>query len=180
MILGEITEMLKPNQRLQMYNVGMAAKKQKKKSGNTIAQNRQARHEFFIEDRFEAGIALEGWEVKSLRDGKLQLNESYVLVRQGEVWLSNARVTPLATASTHINPAPQRDRKLLLHRGELNKLIGSVDRKGYTIVPLAMYWKRGLAKVEIALAKGKQLHDKRAAKKDQDWQRQKARIFKSH
>ena len=158
----------------------MAAKKNKSKSNsNTIALNRKARHEFFIEDKFEAGLVLEGWEVKSLRDGRVQLNESYVHIRNGEAWLANALITALKTASTHIKPEPQRDRKLLLNRGELNKLIGAVERKGYTLVPLSMYWKKGLAKLEIALAKGKQLHDKRATEKDRDWNRDKARILKS-
>lgn len=158
----------------------MAAKKNKKKVGeNTIAVNRKARHEFFIEDRFEAGLVLEGWEVKSLRDGKAQLNESYVHVRNGEAWLANALITALKTASTHIKPEPQRDRKLLLHRAELHKLIGAVERKGYTLIPLNMYWKKGIAKIEIALAKGKQLHDKRATEKDRDWNRDKARILKA-
>jgi SsrA-binding protein len=140
--------------------------------------NRKARHDFFIEDRFEAGLVLEGWEVKSLRDGKVQINESYVHVRNGEAWLANALITALKTASTHIRPEPQRDRKLLLKRQELDKLIGAVERKGYTLVPLNMYWKKGLAKIEIALAKGKQLHDKRATEKDRDWSREKARIMK--
>ncbi|SFJ97236.1 SsrA-binding protein [Methylophaga sulfidovorans] len=158
----------------------MAAKKNKKKVGeNTIAVNRKARHDFFIEDRFEAGLVLEGWEVKSLRDGKVQLNESYVHVRNGEAWLANALITALKTASTHIKPEPQRDRKLLLHRAELHKLIGAVERKGYTLIPLNMYWKKGMAKIEIALAKGKQLHDKRATEKDRDWNRDKARILKA-
>ncbi|WP_297811741.1 SsrA-binding protein SmpB [uncultured Methylophaga sp.] len=156
------------------------AKKSKKKtfSDNTIAVNRKVRHDFFIEDKFEAGLALEGWEVKSLRDGKVQLNESYVHVRNGEAFLANALISPLKTASTHIVPEPQRDRKLLLHRRELDKLIGAVERKGYTLVPLNMYWKKGMAKIQIALAKGKQLHDKRATEKERDWNRDKARIMK--
>jgi SsrA-binding protein len=152
--------------------------KNKSSNDNTIAVNRKARHDFFIEDRFEAGLVLEGWEVKSLRDGKVQINESYVHVRNGEAWLANALITALKTASTHIRPEPQRDRKLLLKRQELDKLIGAVERKGYTLVPLNMYWKKGLAKIEIALAKGKQLHDKRATEKDRDWNREKARIMK--
>lgn len=159
--------------------MGMAAKKNKKKADdNTIAVNRKVRHEFFIEERFEAGLVLEGWEVKSLRDGRVQLNESYVHVRNGEAWLANALITALKTASTHIKPEPQRDRKLLLHRKELGKLIGAVDRKGYTLVPLNMYWKKGKAKIQIALAKGKQQHDKRATEKERDWNRDKARIMK--
>ncbi|RKZ87233.1 MAG: SsrA-binding protein [Gammaproteobacteria bacterium] len=158
----------------------MAAKKNKKKThNNTIAQNRRARHDYFLEDKFEAGIVLEGWEVKSMRDGRLQLNESYIVIHKGEAWLHGAHISPLLSASTHIHPDNIRRRKLLLNRIELNRLIGAVDRKGYTIVPVAMYWKKGRAKLEIALAKGKQHHDKRAAAKDQDWAREKARIFRN-
>ncbi|MBL1458402.1 MULTISPECIES: SsrA-binding protein SmpB [Methylophaga] len=157
----------------------MATKKKPQNTDNTIARNRKARHEFFIEEKFEAGLVLEGWEVKSLREGKAQLSDSYVLIRHGEAWLANALVTALKTASTHVVPEPQRDRKLLLNRNELNKLIGAVERKGYTLIPLAMYWKRGKAKVEIALAKGKQMHDKRATMKERDWQRDKERLFKN-
>ncbi len=171
--------MLKPRSKSLLYNAAMAAKK-KPQSDNTIAQNKKARFEFFVEETFEAGLVLQGWEVKSLRDGKAQLSDSYVLIRDGEAWLANALITPLKTASTHIVPAPQRDRKLLLSRQELNKLIGSVERKGYTLIPLSMYWMRGLAKVKIALAKGKQSHDKRASIKDRDWQRDKARLFKNN
>ncbi|WP_292760004.1 MULTISPECIES: SsrA-binding protein SmpB [unclassified Methylophaga] len=162
-----------------MYNAAMATKKKPQNTDNTIARNRKARHEFFIEEKFEAGLVLEGWEVKSLREGKAQLSDSYVLIRHGEAWLANALVTALKTASTHVVPEPQRDRKLLLNRNELNKLIGAVERKGYTLIPLAMYWKRGKAKVEIALAKGKQMHDKRATMKERDWQRDKERLFKN-
>ncbi|HEC75413.1 MAG TPA: SsrA-binding protein SmpB [Methylophaga aminisulfidivorans] len=157
----------------------MATKKKKQVNDNTIAVNRKVRHDYFIEDRFEAGLVLEGWEVKSLRDGKIQLNESYVHIRNGEAWLANALITALKTASTHIKPESQRDRKLLLKRIELGRLIGAVERKGYTLVPLNMYWKKGMAKIEIALAKGKQLHDKRATEKDRDWERDKARILKT-
>ena len=171
--------MLKPRSKSLLYNAAMAAKK-KPQSDNSIAQNKKARFEFFIEETYEAGLVLQGWEVKSLRDGKAQLSDSYVLIRDGEAWLANALITPLKTASTHIVPAPQRDRKLLLSRQELNKLIGSVERKGYTLIPLSMYWMRGLAKVKIALAKGKQSHDKRASIKDRDWQRDKARLFKNN
>lgn len=162
-----------------MYNEAMANKKKTQNNDNTIAHNRKARHEFFIEEKFEAGVVLEGWEVKSLREGKCQLSDSYVLVRNGEAWLSNALITALKTASTHVVPQPQRDRKLLLNRSELNKLIGAVERKGYTLIPLTMYWKRGKAKLEIALAKGKQMHDKRATMKERDWQRDKERLFKN-
>ena len=147
-------------------------------SGATIALNKKAKHEFFIEDRYEAGISLEGWEVKSLRAGKINITEAYVLVKGNEAFLFGANISPLPTASTHVNPDPTRTRKLLLHREELNRLIGLVERKGYTLVPTAMYWKRGRAKLEIGLAKGKKLHDKRADEKDRDWQREKQRIFK--
>jgi len=157
----------------------MATKKNKKQkgSGSTIAQNRRARHDYFLEDTFEAGLVLEGWEVKSLRDGRGQLNESYIQIHQGEAWLHGAHISPMLSASTHIHPDDHRRRKLLLKRLELNRLIGAVDRKGYTIVPVSMYWKKGRAKLEIALAKGKQQHDKRATEKDRDWSREKARIM---
>jgi len=148
-------------------------------AGATIALNKKARHEYFIEERYEAGISLEGWEVKSLRAGRINLTEAYVTVRGSEAFLFGATISPLPTASTHIHPDPTRTRKLLLHREELNKLIGLTERKGYTLVPLAMYWKRGRAKLEIGLAKGKKLHDKRSDEKDRDWQREKQRIFKN-
>jgi SsrA-binding protein len=156
----------------------MAQKNKKKKtSDNTIASNRRARHDYFLEDKFEAGLVLEGWEVKSLRDGRISLNESYIVIHRGEAWLHGANISPMLSASTHIHPEEHRRRKLLLHALELSRLIGAVDRKGYTIVPVSMYWKKGRAKLEIALAKGKQQHDKRAAAKDRDWARDKARIM---
>ena len=160
----------------------MANKAKTKKGshgGSTIALNRKAKHEYFIEDRFEAGIALEGWEVKSLRAGHMAINESYVNIMKNEAFLQGCTITPLPTASTHIHPDPTRHRKLLLHRQELDKLIGQVERKGYTLVPTAVYWKHGRVKVEIGLAKGKQLHDKRATDKNRDWDRDKARIMKA-
>jgi len=159
----------------------MATKKSAKKkgAGNNIAQNRRARHDYFLEDSFEAGLVLEGWEVKSLRDGRGQLNESYVQLHQGEAWLHGCHISPMLSASTHIHPDDIRRRKLLLNRLELNRLIGAVDRKGYTIVPVSMYWKKGRAKLEIALAKGKQHHDKRSTEKDRDWSREKSRIMSS-
>lgn len=150
----------------------------KAQSNPSIAVNRQATHEYFIEERFEAGLALEGWEVKSLRAGRAQLKESYVTLKNGEAWLFGAHVSPLASASTHIDPDPTRTRKLLLHRHELSRLIGLVERKGYTLIPLALYWSKGRAKLEIGLAKGKKLHDKRASEKDRDWQREKQRVMK--
>ena len=155
------------------------SKKDKKSSSNTIVLNKKARHDFILEDRFEAGIVLEGWEVKSLRAGKVQIRDSYVFIKNNEAWLSSTVITPLETASTHIHPEPQRIRKLLLNRDEISKLIGAVDRKGYTLVATAMYWKHGRVKLEIALAKGKKEHDKRASEKDRDWKREKARILKS-
>ncbi len=155
------------------------SKKDKKLNSNTIVLNKKARHDFTLEDRFEAGIMLQGWEVKSLRAKKVQIRDSYVFIKNNEVWLSSTVITPLETASTHIHPEPQRIRKLLLNRDEINKLIGAVDRKGYTLIATAMYWKHGRAKLEIALAKGKKEHDKRATEKDRDWKREKARILKS-
>lgn len=174
-------KMLEPTNRIALYNKRMATKKNTKNPAGTsnIAQNRRARHDYFLEDKFEAGIVLEGWEVKSLRDGRLQLNESYIAIDKREAWLHGAHISPLLSASTHIHPENIRRRKLLLNRAELNRLIAAVDRKGYTIVPVAMYWKKGRAKLEIALAKGKQQHDKRAASKDQDWAREKARVFRN-
>jgi len=150
----------------------------KQKSDQTIALNRKATHEYALEDRFEAGVALEGWEVKSLRAGRIQLDQSYVILKNGEAWLLGAQITPLLTASTHINPDPTRTRKLLLKHKELNKLFGSVERKGYTLIPLSLYWKGNRVKLAIALAKGKKLHDKRASEKERDWKREKQRILK--
>lgn len=146
--------------------------------GNTIALNKKAGHEYHIEQRFECGLALEGWEVKGLRAGRVQLKESYVKVLHGEAFLIGAHISPLPSASTHVEPDPTRTRKLLLHKNELSRLIGQTERAGYTLVPTAMYWKRGRAKLEIGLAKGKKLHDKRATEKDRDWQREKERLFK--
>lgn len=143
-----------------------------------IAENRRARFDYFIEDRYEAGLALEGWEVKALRAGRAQISEAYVYLRGGEAFLIGAHITPLASASTHVNADPVRTRKLLLHRNELQHLIGAVERRGYTLVPLELYWKNGRAKLQVGLAKGKKQHDKRAAEKDRDWQRDKARIMR--
>lgn len=154
------------------------AKGKPKHSGATIALNKKASHEYHIEQRYEAGVALEGWEVKSLRAGRVQLVESYVRILKGEAFLIGAHISPLPTASTHIHPDPLRTRKLLLNRSELNRLIGLTERAGYTLVPIALYWKRGRAKIEIGLAKGKKLHDKRASEKDRDWAREKQRLFK--
>lgn len=143
-----------------------------------IAVNRRARHDYFIEQTYEAGIALEGWEVKSIRAGHIQLKDGYVLLRENGAWLLNCHITPLKTVSTHITPEPLRTRKLLLNQSELNKLYGAIERKGYTLVPLQMYWKKGRAKVEIGLAKGKKEYDKRATIKEQDWKREKERLLR--
>jgi SsrA-binding protein len=143
-----------------------------------IAENRRARFEYFIEERLEAGLALQGWEVKSLRAGKAQIVESYVYLKDGEAFLFGAHVTPLKTASTHTQNDPTRTRKLLLNRAEIDRLIGAVERKGYTLVPLQLYWSKGRAKLEIGLAKGKKQHDKRAAEKDRDWERDRARALR--
>ena len=156
----------------------MSRKKSKKPAGDVIAVNRRARHDYFIEDTLEAGLVLEGWEVKSLRAGNAQLQEGYVTVRNGEAWLIGAHFAPLKTVSTHVKPDPTRSRKLLLHRQELDRLVGAVERKGYALVPLDLHWHKGRAKLAVGLAKGKKQHDKRAADKDRDWQRQKARILK--
>jgi len=149
----------------------------KQKTHSTIALNRKATHDYFIEERFEAGIVLAGWEVKSLRAGKIQLDQAYVIIKGGEAWLFGSLITPLQTVSTHIIPDPTRTRKLLLNHRELGTLIGSVERKGYTLVPLSLYWKDNFVKLEIGLAKGKKLHDKRATEKERDWEREKQRLF---
>lgn len=149
-----------------------------KNQSATIAVNRKARHDYTIEEKFEAGIMLMGWEVKSLRDGRAQIGDSYVIFHKGDPVLLNSHITPLASASTHVIAEPTRSRKLLLNQREINRLMGKVEQKGYTVVPLSLYWKGRNVKVEIALVKGKQLHDKRSAEKDRDWQREKERLFK--
>ncbi len=159
----------------------MSKKAGKKKPGGdsaTIALNRRARFEYFVEERFEAGLVLHGWEVKSLRAGRINLTEAYVLVRNGEAFLIGCNIPPLPTASTHINPDPTRTRKLLLHQKELARLVGATEQRGYTVVPLDLHWSRGKAKLSIGLAKGKKQHDKRADKKERDWQREKERLLK--
>ena len=153
----------------------------KKKSGdaNVIAANRRARFEYRLEDRLEAGIALEGWEVKSLRSGRAQLTEGYVAFRNGEAYLEGTHISPLPSASTHVETNPVRPRRLLLHRREIDRLAGAVQREGYTVVPLDLHWSRGRAKLAIATAKGKRRADKRAADRDRDWQRERQRLMKS-
>ncbi len=155
-----------------------AKKKNSKQVPGTITLNKKARFDYFIEQSYEAGIALQGWEVKSLRSGSIQLKESYVTMKDSEAWLLGAHISPLTSASTHVNPDPIRSRRLLLHRRELDKLFGAVERQGYTLVPLAMYWSRGRAKLEIGLAKGKKQHDKRVSIKERDWKREQQRILK--
>ncbi|MFT4059326.1 MAG: SsrA-binding protein SmpB [Legionella sp.] len=150
----------------------------KKQVDSTIVLNRKAGFNFFIEEQYEAGLALEGWEVKSLRAGKINIADAHIIIKYGEAFLLGAQIQPLITASTHTIPDPIRTRKLLLNRKELNHLIGSVERQGYTIVPLSMYWKKNKIKLKIALAKGKKEHDKRDTIKDREWQRDRSRIMK--
>jgi SsrA-binding protein len=152
--------------------------KDKSTTPKPIAENRRARFDYFIEERFEAGMVLQGWEVKSLRAGKAQITESHVFLRNGEAFVIGAHFAPLNTASTHVTADPTRTRKLLMNRSELEYLLGAVERKGYTLVPLELYWKGGKAKLQIGLAKGKKQHDKRATEKDRDWERDKARALR--
>ncbi len=143
-----------------------------------IASNKKAYHDYALETQFEAGLVLEGWEIKSIRDGHVQLKESYIMLKNSEAWLIGAHITPLKTASTHITPDPIRSRKLLLNRRELNKLASAKEREGYTIVPVDLHWFKNRVKIQIAIAKGKKQHDKRAAEKEKDWNREKLRILK--
>ncbi|KAF0810057.1 SsrA-binding protein [Alcanivorax sp. S71-1-4] len=153
--------------------------KAKAKTGTAdIAVNRKARHDYHLEERFEAGLVLEGWEVKALRAGRCNLSEAYITLKGGEAWLFGCRIEPLGTASTHISPDPLRLRKLLLNRRELGRIFGGVQKEGATCVPLSLYWSKGRAKLEIALAKGKQKFDKRATEKERDWNRQKQRLMR--
>jgi len=144
----------------------------------SIVQNKKATHDFFIEERIEAGIALEGWEVKAIRAGRVQLKEGYVVVRDAELYLIGAHITPLPEASTHVKPDPVRTRKLLLHAAQIARLIGKVERAGYTLVPLDLHYSRGRVKVEIGLARGKKQHDKREVERDREWQRERERLLK--
>jgi SsrA-binding protein len=149
-----------------------------RKGTKNIAVNKRARFEFQIDERIEAGLALEGWEVKSLRAGSVQFADSYVLLKDNEAFLFGCHMEPLPTASSHVRPDPTRTRKLLLHRHEIDQLVGLVERKGFTLIPTAMYFSRGRVKVEIGVARGKRQHDKRREVRDRDWERQKARIMK--
>jgi SsrA-binding protein len=144
----------------------------------SIVENRKAFHDYFIEERFEAGIALEGWEVKAIRAGRAQLKEAYVIVSNGELFLIGAHVSPLPTASTHVQPDPTRTRKLLLNASEISKLIGAVERAGYTLVPINLHYARRRIKLEIGLARGKKQHDKRQAEKERDWKREQQRLLR--
>ncbi|MFA6179259.1 MAG: SsrA-binding protein SmpB [Candidatus Methylopumilus sp.] len=146
----------------------------------SIAQNKKAFHDYFIEEKYEAGIVLEGWEVKAIRDNRINIKEAYVIIQRGEIYLIGCHVTPLGSASTHVRPDSIRTRKLLLHNEEIAKLIGKVERAGYTLVPLDMHFKGGRIKIEIGLAKGKKQYDKREAEKERDWEREKGRLVRAH
>jgi SsrA-binding protein len=154
--------------------------KDKASAGGTIALNKRARHEFHLEHRHEAGLALQGWELKAIRAGRANIGESYAIIREGELFLFGAQITPLISASTHVVADAHRTRKLLLHRREIDMLVGRVQRDGYTLVPTALYWKGNKVKAELALAKGKQTHDKREASKERDWNREKQRLLRRH
>lgn len=156
------------------------AKKKPQPGSSTIAQNKKARHDYEIAEKVEAGLQLMGWEVKSLREGKAQLVDSYVIFKDDEAWLIGAHFTPLNTASTHVIADPTRTRKLLMHRREIDKLKGQSEQQGYTVVCLSLFWKRNKVKADIALVKGKKLHDKRATMKERDWNRQKERVMKAY
>ena len=168
------------NRSVRTTRLMASGKKSTKSPDNTIAVNRKARHEFFIEEKIEAGMSLEGWEVKSLRAGRGNLTEAYALLKDGEAWLIGAHISPLHSASSHVRTDPTRSRRLLMHRREIDRLIGAVERRGYTLVPLSLYWQKGRAKIALGLAKGKKQHDKRATSKDRDWQRQRERIMKKN
>jgi len=144
----------------------------------SITENKKAFHDYFVEERYEAGLVLEGWEVKSIRAGRVQIKEAYVIVKDGEVWLLGCHISPLTTASTHIKPDPVRTRKLLLHEREIAKLIGKVERAGYALVPLNLHFTKGRVKLEVGLAKGKKQFDKRETEKQKDWVREKARLMR--
>ncbi len=156
----------------------MAKKQNQKNQGGTIAQNRKARHEYFLEDRYEAGIELQGWEVKSIRLGKVNISDAYVDLKNGEAFLYGAQIQPLNSASSHVVCDPERSRRLLLNRREINKLVGHKEREGYTLIPTAMYWKACWVKLEFYLAKGKKSFDKRDDIKERDWSREKERMMK--
>lgn len=145
----------------------------------SIVNNKKAFHEYFIEEKFEAGVVLEGWEVKAIRAGRANVKEAYIVIRGGEVFIFGMHITPMPTASTHVNPDPVRTRKLLLHAKQISKLIGQVERAGYTLVPIDLHFTRGRIKVEVGLAKGKKQHDKRETEKERDWNREKQRLMRA-
>ncbi len=161
-----------------MAKKGKKQKLSKANTGKSIAVNKRARFEYQIEDRFEAGLVLEGWEVKSLREGRIEFSDSYILLKDNEAWLFGCLMNPLQTTSKHTQVDPTRTRKLLLHRNEIDRLTGAVERQGYTVIPTALYWSKGRVKVEIGLAKGKQQHDKRKAVKSREWKVEQGRIMK--
>ncbi len=144
----------------------------------SITENRKAFHDYFVEERFEAGMVLEGWEVKAIRAGRVQINDAYVIVRDGALWLIGAHISPLLTASTHVHPDPVRTRKLLLRAEEVRRLIGKVEQRGYSLIPLDLHFSKGRVKAQIALAKGKLKHDKRASEREKEWQREKQRLLR--
>ena len=158
----------------------MGKKPDKNKATGTIALNKRARHEYHLEERLEAGLALQGWELKAIRAGRANITEAYATIRHGEIFLFGSQITPLIQASTHVVAEDRRTRKMLLHRREIDRLIGKVERDGYTLVPTSLYWKGNKVKAEIALAKGKQAHDKREASKERDWNREKQRLLRRH
>ena len=149
------------------------------KNSATIAINKKARFDYFVEEEYEAGLVLEGWEVKSLRAGKINLSDSHIIIKNAAAWLLGAQIQPLPTAATHLHPDATRTRKLLLNKRELSQLIGSVERQGYTLIPLSLYWKNNFIKIKIALAKGKKTHDKRETTKEREWQRDRSRLMKN-
>jgi SsrA-binding protein len=155
------------------------AKTREGKAGGTIALNKRARHEYHIDEHYEAGIALQGWEVKSLRAGRANLGDAYAIVKTGEIYLFGASIVPLISASTHVVAEDRRTRKLLLHRAEIDKLVGAIERKGYTLIPLSLYWKDNRVKVDLGLARGKQEHDKRDTERERDWNREKQRVMRA-
>lgn len=157
----------------------MANPKPAKSLNSIIVLNKKARRDYFILSKYEAGLVLEGWELKSIRAGRVQINASYIVLHKTEAFVSSMTISPLPSVSTHLTPDPSRNRKCLLHRYELDRLVGAVERKGLTLIPLALYWKRGRIKLEIGLAKGKKKHDKREYDKEQDWKRQKQRLLKT-
>ena len=159
---------------------GKSGKDKSKAAGGTIALNKRARHDYTLENRIEAGLALQGWELKAIRAGRANIGEAYAVIRNGEMFLFNAQITPLISASTHVVAEERRTRKLLMHRNEIDGLIGRMQREGYTVVPTALYWKGNKVKAEVALAKGKKEHDKRDTAKERDWQREKQRAMRAH